>query len=414
MLWRLGWLVCVGLVLTSPAAAWATEPPARVSVLTMGPGQHPFTRFGHNAILLEWEGGARPNAVYNFGTFAFHGLQGVSDFMAGRFRYWLSVGTLEGTLRSYGRAGRSLTAQELRLSAAERAQLAELLELNAAPENRYYDYDYYRDNCSTRVRDVLDRLLGGELQRSIAGPGRLTFRQHTLRLLSDAPFVYAGLDLALGAATDRPTTRWQELFLPQELHDELSLAQRELDGRRVPLVARQRQLLSSSFPPTPSEPPERRLWFLVAGVALGGAFVTLGASGRRRRWLRVVFGLYSALWGAALGLLGVVFSWFWFFSKHEAAFQNRALLGAPPWALGCAVLGIALALGRPRAHERLRALVLLSALTSAGLLLLAVTPWGRESLRLALLFGPLWGGWLLGVQLVGSSGQGGTRRHGAG
>src|SRR5688572_31500404 len=110
---RLGWIAVLGAVLLSfgvPREAQAVSPPARVSVLTMGPGEHPFTRFGHNAILLEWDHGPRQNAVYNYGTFAFDGLQGVEDFMAGRFRYWLSVSSMQSTLRAYGRAGRSLTA----------------------------------------------------------------------------------------------------------------------------------------------------------------------------------------------------------------------------------------------------------------------------------------------------------------
>src|SRR5882724_11404105 len=154
--------------LLAARAADAEEPPARVSVLTMGPGDHPFTRFGHNAILLEWGDGR--NAVYNFGTFEFDGVKGAEDFMAGRFRYWLSVGSLEATVAAYRAERRSLTAQELSLSYAERARLAGTLADNALPEHRYYDYDYYRDNCSTRVRDVLDRLLDGQLRRGVTGP----------------------------------------------------------------------------------------------------------------------------------------------------------------------------------------------------------------------------------------------------
>src|SRR6185436_13979893 len=151
------------------ARAEAQQPPARVSVLTMGPGDHPFTRFGHNAILLEWADGR--NAVYNFGTFEFDGVKGAEDFMAGRFRYWLSVGSLDRTVAAYHAERRSLTAQELALSRAERERLAAALADNALPEHRYYDYDYYRDNCSTRVRDVIDRLLDGQLRRGVTGPG---------------------------------------------------------------------------------------------------------------------------------------------------------------------------------------------------------------------------------------------------
>jgi Domain of unknown function (DUF4105) len=394
------WLVWLGaalaLLLGSPARA--AEPPARVSVLTMGPGAHPFTRFGHNAILLEWDRGPRRTAVYNFGTFAFDGAQGVADFMRGRFRYWLSASSLETTLRVYGDGGRSLTKQVLRLSPRERAELAAKLAENALPQNRYYDYDYYRDNCSTRVRDAIDALLHGQLKRGIGGAGRLTFREHTLRLLADAPVVYAGLDLALGAATDRPTTRWEELFLPQELAAELDLSTRDLDGERVPLVTSKLELLPSSFPPTPSVPPERRPWFAAFGLAAGGVFAATGLGARRRRALGVAFGVWCVLWGALLGLLGCAFTWFWFFSKHAAAFQNRALLVSPPWALALAVLGIALLLGRPRAAEALRWVAALGVLGSVVLLALSVPAAGHEHLRLGLLFLPLWCGCFVGAR----------------
>jgi Domain of unknown function (DUF4105) len=364
----------------------------------MGPGEHPFTRFGHNAILLEWGGGGRGNnAVYNFGTFEFDGLSGARDFMAGRFRYWLSVTTLEQTLKAYAAAQRSLTAQELELTHAERAELHRALVENERPERRYYDYDYYRDNCSTRVRDALDGLLGGALRRGVVGPGKLSFRQHTLSRVGDAPWLYFGLDVALGAPTDRPTTRWEELFLPQELHDALAQQTRELEGHRVPLVRHERSLLSSQRPPLPAEPPAPWLAFGATGGLLGALFAALGRGARGRPALRVLFGAVTAAVGLVLGLLGLTLSVFWA-SKHWAAHQNPSLLGCPPWALGLVAVGVGFALGKPRSARTLQ--VLLGGLLATSCALLA---WGllaqHEALRMALLFAPLWAGALAGARL---------------
>lgn len=365
----------------------------------MGPGDHPFTRFGHNAILLEWGGGGRgKNAVYNYGTFEFDGLNGVRDFMAGRFRYWLSVSTLEQTLRAYAAAERSLTAQELALTSAERAELYSALVENERPERRYYDYDYYRDNCSTRVRDALDGLLDGALHRSIVGPGQLTFRQHTLTRVGQAPWLYFGLDVALGAPTDRPTTRWEELFLPQELHDALAQQTRQLGGHDVPLVRHERSLLSSPKPPVPREPPARWLAFGGIGVILGGLFAALGRGAKMRPALRVLFGASTAMVGLALGLLGVALSVFWA-SKHWAAHQNPSLLGCPPWALGLVVLGVAFARGKPRSARHLRLLLGLLLSGSCLLLVWGLASAGHEALRMALLFTPLWAGAFAGAWL---------------
>jgi hypothetical protein len=397
-----GWGAYAALLL---AAALATRPalaldaPSRVSVLTMGPGDHPFTRFGHNAVLLEWgDGGRGHNAVYNFGTFEFDGLRGVNDFMAGRFRYWLSVTDLEHTLRAYAADNRSLTSQELTLTPEERGQLYRALTDNALPEHRYYDYDYYQDNCSTRVRDALDRVLAGALERSVVGPGRLSFRQHTLRLTGDTWWLYFGLDIALGTPTDRPTTRWQELFLPQELHDALGGATRDLDGQRMPLVHHEAQLLRADRPPLPLEPPARRPAFAGLGAALGGALAALGRAARHRPAARVLFGAVTALVGLALGLLGLALLIFGA-SKHWAAHANPSLLGCPPWALGLTVLGIGFALGRPHSARRLRWLLGACVLGAGALLLLSLALPGHEALRMALLFFPLWAGWLWGARL---------------
>jgi hypothetical protein len=308
----------------------------------------------------------------------------------------LSVSSLETTLRAYGAARRSLAAQELELTRAERAELYAALADNALPEHRYYDYDYYRDNCSTRVRDALDRLLDGALRQSVVGGGRLTFRQHTLRLVGDEPWLYFGLDLALGAATDRPTTRWDELFLPQELHDSLSGATRELDGRSVPLVRAEHVMLSAERPPLPRNPPSRGLAFLACGSALGSLFAAVGRGARRRRWLRVLFGAATALLGGALGLLGTALSIFWA-SKHWAAHANRSLLACPPWALALVVLGIGVALGKARSLRALLVVQSASLFSACVLLLLSLTAGGHESLRMALLFVPLWAGWLWGT-----------------
>jgi hypothetical protein len=383
-------------LLTAPAAD-AQEPPARVSVLTMGPGDHPFTRFGHNAILLEWGDGR--NAVYNFGTFEFDGVKGAEDFMAGRFRYWLSVGSLEATVAAYRAERRSLTAQELSLSYVERRRLAATLADNALPEHRYYDYDYYRDNCSTRVRDVLDQLLEGQLRRAVTGPGRLTFRQHTLRLVGDTPWLYFGLDLALGSPTDRPTTRWEELFLPKELHDQLGLARRALGDPYMPVVRDERVLIPDERATVASAPPAMIGRFAELGSALGLLLAAAGWGASRRRALCVAFGVVTALLGGALGLLGCALAIF-STSKHWAAHANKSLLACPPWSLALVVLGVTFALGRPKSARRLQLLLAASLGTSTLLLLLSLPSAGRESLRMTALFLPLWAGWLAGARLA--------------
>ncbi len=370
----------------------------------MGPGDHPFARFGHNAVLLEWpagEGRGSRAEVYNFGTFKFEGLGGVRDFMAGRFRYWLSVTTLSETLRVYAQQKRSLVAQELELTPNERSHLAEALAENARPEHRFYDYDYFQDNCSTRVRDALDGLLGGELRRSLTGPGRLSFRAHALRLTEGTLWLSGGLDLALGAPSDRPTTRWQELFLPSELHDALAATSRQIAGRASPLVRRERSLLRANRPTPSATPKDRRAGFAGAGLLVGALLAGLGRFGARYRGARIALGALCSSVGLLLGALGAVFAGFWLFSRHGSAHQNLNLLLCPPWALLLVPLGWGIAQGHARRTRQAQQLTWLS--VGSGLVALAaalVPGWGQDNARMVALLLPAWGGLLLGLQRV--------------
>jgi len=208
---RLSQLLLVLLALLASPALHAAEPGVELSIslLTMGPGKHPFTKFGHSALWVH-DAATQRDEVYNYGTFAFDSRTALLDSVQGKLPYWLSVQSWRGTLRLYGQQGRSLLASELELTPAERVRLQAALRENARPEHRYYRYDYYRDNCSTRARDIVDQVLGGRMQQWAAGqPASMSYRAHTQRLVADDRLLYAGLDLAVGRQTDTPVTFWQ-------------------------------------------------------------------------------------------------------------------------------------------------------------------------------------------------------------
>ncbi len=137
----------------------------------MGPGRSVYERYGHNAIWIR-DLDTGTDLVYNYGTFDFTTPGFVTNFIKGRPRYWLGVSDLGETLRQYTHAERDVVAQELNLSPAQRSELATYLAYNALPENRVYTYDYFLDNCSTRVRDALDRVLQGALRDGTVAQGR--------------------------------------------------------------------------------------------------------------------------------------------------------------------------------------------------------------------------------------------------
>jgi hypothetical protein len=399
--WVVAWvaLVCVTLW---PATARALAPGEElaVSVLTMGPGDHPFFKFGHNAILVE-DRLRRRKDVYNFGTFDFQSPTLLRDFMRGRLEYWLSVGSLDTTLDSYRRQRRSVDAQELNLTPAERRSLLDALEVNALPEHRAYRYDYYLDNCSTRVRDAIDRTVGGRLHDSARGPARMTWRAHTLRLTADRLLLSMGLDLVMGDVIDRPITEWEEMFLPSRLQEILRKATRESPDGPVPIVARETSLLRADRPPLRATPPNRTAPMLALGVAWGCGLLFLGRLGIHRRSARVVFGVVMALVGLVLGLLGFVFLTFWIATDHVVAHHNENLLQCVPWALALVVAGPALAMDVGWGAKIVARLTRFTAAVSALGLAAKLLPWfDQHNGAFIALFLPMWIGAAVGSRAI--------------
>jgi Domain of unknown function (DUF4105) len=370
-----------------------------VSLLTMGPGEHPFTKFGHSAI---WVHDARSNRdeVYNFGTFAFDSPTLLLDSVQGKLPYWLSVQSLSGTLATYREQGRSLLASELELTPAQRVALLVALRDNALPEHRYYRYDYYRDNCATRVRDALDRVLGGRIHAHGHAPARMSYRDHTLRLVADDKLLYAGLDLAIGRRTDAPITFWDEGFLPERLYDLLTQTTVIESGQEVPLLRNERVLLLAERPAPRSIPPNFRFRYWGVGLFFGAALAWLGAFARRSVSARAALGVASIVLGLPLGVLGCALAYLTFFSAHSAAAANYNVFLLPPWLLALPIAAVAAWRGKVWAWRVARFATLGAfgtTLVLLGIRWLTHNPQvNNQELALAL---PLWLGALLAAHL---------------
>ena len=252
----------------------------------MGPGSLVWERFGHNAIWIH-DPAAPPDQAYNYGLFDFHQQNFLLRFIKGQMWYWMDGFPAESYVRAYQRTNRSVYLQELNLPPAARLELQRFLRWNQEPAHRFYHYDYYRDNCSTRVRDALDRVLGGAIRtQTDAIPAGTTYRFHTQRLTANDPLIFTGLLLALGQGVDRPISKWEEMFLPMEMREHLrGVTVPGADGRPAPLVLSERTLFESTAAPPPPVPP-----------ALARALPVPGRHPRLRGGL--------ARWGSAAGELG--------------------------------------------------------------------------------------------------------------
>lgn len=344
-----------------------------ISVLTAGVGAQVWERWGHNMIRVQ-DRLTGEDLAYNWGMFSFQQEGFVRRFLMGRMEYWMAPIPMATTFRQYSRADRTLIDQTLDLTPAERLELVTFLRWNAREESKYYRYDYYNDNCSTRLRDALDRALGGALHRATQADAGTTFRAESRRLSADDLPLYTGLMLGLGAPTDRPITVWEEMFLPVRMMErlrEVSIPAADSTTRR--LVAAEDTLYVSSSRAEPVATPRKTALFLAIGVGIGGVLLLLGWA--KQRGLFLVVGALVAL---LLGLGGSLLLFLMGFTDHAVTYGNEnALLVSFLALLLAVVLRPALA-GKPRAERLATALAIAVAGTALMAVLIKVTPWGRQ------------------------------------
>jgi hypothetical protein len=258
--------------------------------------------------------------------------------------YSMDVVPLDDFLSEYFQTQRPVWVQELNLTPDQRWELLMAVRENALPENREYRYDYYRDNCSTRIRDHLDHVLGGALEERFgADTTAYSFRWHTRRILQAMPAYYLGIQFVLGPHGDRPITTWEEMFLPFTLRDRL----REItvpgeDGSPVPLVVQEMTVLDVQRPPPPTDVPFALPIFLLVAAFWAGTllWVTRG-EGPISVGPRLAFVLLAGTWCLVAGTGGTLLIGAWAFTDHYFWYKNFNLFQVNP---GHLVLVVALLL----------------------------------------------------------------------
>jgi hypothetical protein len=372
--------------LAAPLAAHAVPPGAdeepgaslRISVLTFGQGNAVYELFGHNAIRVQ-DVRTGEDLAYNWGMFSFDQPNFLGRFLSGDTRYWVEAFPTPWLLEVYARDNRETHEQELALTPAQRVALAAFVRENALEENRYYTYDYFRDNCSTRLRDALDVALGGALERRFV-PIRTawTYRSESVRLTAPGALAQAGIDVALGPRADEPITAWESMFVPMRLRDHLrEVTVPTTDGRVMPLVLTER-VLHRAEGRTPELAERRGLVIGAWGPILGAWMLILApVSAAARRRTRIPAAAMAFLWYGLTGVLGVALLGMWVGSAHVFWYRNWNLLLLSPLGLVAAVpVALAVLRGRaPRWVERLAA-----AIAGMALLALLVSFVTRQSL----------------------------------
>ncbi len=312
-------ILLLALPLSLHAQSTSLSDHATASLITCGAGNEFYLRFGHSAIRIV-DSATGVDYAYNYGTFDFDTPHFYWNFARGMMNYCLSRTPFQLFLSTYDYEQRSVWEQPLNLSPQQVRNLYLMLEWNYQPENRYYKYDFFRDNCATRVRDMIESSLGhSSIHYSQSQAGK-SYRRYVHRSVdATQQWWMLGVDLLLGLPADKPCDARDVMFHP--IHMMETMQQSTFDGRSSsgnPIVAPAVQLLSDHRTPLANSIPPLAVFALL--------FLLVAFSTWRGWWQAWMDSLLFAL----AGVVGLVLCFMWFGTDHWCTRWNPNILWASP------------------------------------------------------------------------------------
>jgi hypothetical protein len=324
-------LACLFAIITFNAKAIDLSPQSQVSIITCGPGDELYSIFGHSAIRI-YDTTSGMDLVFNYGTFDFRTEGFYIKFVRGKLDYMLDVSSFKDFINVYLAENRDVKEQVLDLTLSEKQSIYVFLEQNYKGKNKYYKYDFFFDNCTSRVRDLLSKVLGDRLVwNQKVNVEDKTFRKILDDYIVTMPWVKFGFYLGLGSVTDRNPNFFEAMFLPDKLFKGLEFA--NIQGRTMykPLVFKTNILYTTDAKRADNIPfvtPDL-IFGLLLLLVLGMSYWQL-KKGTQPYWLDMWLWTNTAL-------AGVLVLFLWLGTDHKATVNNMNFLWANP--LGLLALG---------------------------------------------------------------------------
>ncbi len=290
-----------------------------VSLLTCAPGDDIYTVYGHNAIRVR-DPKLGLDKVYNYGTFDFDEPNFMLKFLRGKLRYQLASNSFRRFMAAYNRAERGITESRFSLDTIQRQYFYELLEDNLKPENRWYMYDFFYDNCATRIRDITEKVIGKNLHYP-KKTEELTLRNMLDKYTYRSQWLTFGQSLIVGANADLKADLRQQMFIPDYLNTHLkNTTFKTVDDER-PLIIQEKTLMhfDNNYSVTVITPVMIFLLILVWEL-----FLLLKK--KQGKWVR----RYDKLIYFILALASILILVMWFLTDHGATKNNWNALWINP------------------------------------------------------------------------------------
>jgi len=311
-------LLFLFIVNTSFSQYKQLTPNAEISVLTMGPGNNLNDAFGHSAYRVKDN---LLDIVFNYGVYDFDTPNFYTKFAQGKLNYKIDANKYDAFKNHYISQNRTIKEQVLNLTQKEKQQVFDYLSNNYEPENQYYLYDFFYDNCATKIKDVLVIALNNNVQFN----NPESFKNKTFRTLIQDELNWnswgsAGIDIALGSVIDRQATPEEHMFLPENINSFFDAA--TFNNSEKKLVKKDQTIFNSKELKRPN-------YFIISPIVVFGLlglfiiYLTYKDHKRsiRNKWLDVLIFAVS-------GIIGMVILLLWFATDHTATAQNYNLLWA--------------------------------------------------------------------------------------
>ncbi len=294
----------------------------QVSLLTVTPGEELYSTFGHSAIRIH-DTVTNQDIVYNYGTFNFDDPDFYTKFVRGKLLYYLSSDDYPSFLAETQEEKRGITEQILNLNCQQKQNIIMLLEANMMAQNRFYKYDFLFDNCTTRLRDLVEKASDSTVHFGKVLQTKTSFRDliHVYLDYNDKQWSKLGIDILLGSKTDAVASPYQVMFLPDYLmktFDSSSIGS-------MPLVSEKHTLLKPEYNQQTKDNLTHPL-FLFSCLFVIVAFLSFSKS-------KPIQGILSSFDGFLFfitGILGILILFMWLGTDHIMCRDNYNLLWAWP------------------------------------------------------------------------------------
>jgi len=314
-----------------------------LKIAVLGPGDELYFWWGHIALIIE-DSDNDSSRFYDYGLFSFDNENFFVNFAFGRLLYSCGVSSSFSNLAGYVLTNRDVTIYTLDLPPEKRAEIRNFAQLNVLPENRDYYYHHFRDNCSTRIRDIVDLMTDGQFYEQYGNTkGRFTLRQHVRRHTWFSPAIDWILNFWMGQVIDTDITVWDEMFLPSEVGRCIeNFMYTDSNGIRRKLVTSVDEVFKSQGRPAVLDVP-RKQWprELIFSSVLSAIFCFFFILQKKNHRIgKILAGASMSLAGFVFGFAGLFLYFLNIFTNHDYTYQNFNMLFATPLLLAAIPFGI--------------------------------------------------------------------------